>query len=381
MGYRFVGRPPVNYAESVKDVVTLTHPYAASIMDRKQAITEELVDSILGQSLFRWDGRNPRPALDQYGNFQCTDLDLLSFVAPLADRGVVIEIPRYRNRRKVVVKSNERKVGTTQFGPVTGLTSHKDIFSFSVRIFDSSVVTKDPETEKESVGAHRNYMLVDCDGHWYHGWDKIVWDPTRAENEFLTRNGLWTGNVVYFRNYVHPNRWQSVFGAPYFLKKMLVLRLDDEARFYRQEMKRLEDAGLVLPAGVKKPYVPVDYEGATRSIKVGSLEIALDIPEFSGSYRAVESTQTGLTDAYLKQKHLTYTVKPAVQFVIRANEAAYYCYGIGSGVGSIAHWMGSRTWKSWKAPKGRVEWNQMVLSPECALRYREKDVTQQVSAE
>ena len=219
MGYRFVGRPPVYYADSVKEVVALTHPYAASIMDRQQAVSEELVDAILGQSLFSWEGRNPRPALDQYGNFQCTDLDLLSFISPFADRGAVIEIPRYRNRRKVVVKPNERKVGTKQFGPVTGLTSHKDVFSFSVRIFDSSIVAKDPETEKESMGAHRNYMLVDCDGHWYDGWDKIVWDPTRAENQFLTWCGLWTGNTVYFKNYVHPNRWQSIFGAPYFLKR------------------------------------------------------------------------------------------------------------------------------------------------------------------
>ena len=377
MGFRFVGRPPVNFAESVKEVVALTHPYAASIMDRRQAVTEELVDAILGQSLFSWEGRNPRPALDQYGYFQCTDLDLLSFIAPFADRRAVIEISRYRNRRKVVVKSTERKVGTTQFGMVTGLISNKDVHSFSVRIFDGSIIVKDPITEKESIGAHRNYMLVDCDGFWYRDWDKIVWDPTRAENEFLTRHDLWTGNVVYFKNYVHPNRWQSVFGAPYFLKKMLVRRLDDEAQFYRQEMKRLEEAGFTLPAGVKKPYVPVEYEGATRSIKVDSLEVVLDLPEFSGSYQPARSAQEGLVDAYLRQKHLTYTVKPAVKFIVRANEAAYYRYG----EGRVAHWMGSRSWKSWKVPKGRTEWNQMVLSPDCALRFRVKSVTEQVSAE
>lgn len=377
MGFRFVGRPPINYADSVKDVVTLQHPYAQLIINRRQPITKEMVDAILGQSLFSWEGRNPRPALDQYGNFQCTDLDLLSFIAPFADRGAVIEIPHYRNRRKIVVKSDERKVGAKQFGPVTGLTSNKDVFSFSVRIFDTSIVSKDPVTEKESVGAHRNYMLVDCDGNWYHDWDKIVWDPTRAENEFLTKNGLWTGNVVYFKNYVHPNRWQSVFGAPYFLKKMLIARLDDEAGFYRKEVKRLEETGLTFPDGVKKPYVPAEYEGATKPIKVGTLEAVLDLPEFSGSYYPMVPIQMDLVDAYRRQKHITYSVKPAVQFVVRANEAAYYRFG----EGRVAHWMGSRTWKTWKTPKGRTDWNQIVLSPECAFRYREKEVTEQVSAE
>lgn len=377
MGYRFVGRPPVHYAESVRDVVTLEHPYAKAIMNRQEPITQEMTDAVLGQSLFSWEGRNPRPALDQYGDFQCTDLDLLSFIAPFADRKAVIEIPRYQNRRKVVVKENERKIGSRQFGPVTGLTSNKDVFSFSIRIFDSSIVSKDPETERESVGAHRNYMLVDCDGHWYHGWDRIVWDPTRAENKFLVKNDLWTGNTVYFKNYVHPNRWQSIFGAPYFLKKMLVARLDDEAGFYRDEMKRLEGAGISLPLGEKKPYVPSIYEGETRPIKTGTLEAVLDLPEFSGLYVPVSTNEAGLVYAYRRQKHLTYTVKPAIQFVIRANEAAYYRYG----EGRVANWMGTRDWKSWKAPRGRIDWSQMVLSPECAFRYRVKEVTQQVSAE
>lgn len=377
MGFRFAGRPPINFADSVKGVITLDHPYAKAIMDRQKEVDQETIDAVLGQSLFSWEDRHPRPALDENGNFQCTDLDLLSFLAPFADRRAVIEISRYRNRRKIVVRDNERRIGSSKFGPVTGITSNKDVFSFSVRIFDGSVVVKDPVTELETVGAHRNYMLVDCDGHWYDGWDRIVWDPTRSENDFLTKNGLWTGNTVYFKNYVHPNRWQSIFGAPYFLKKMLVSRLDDEAGFYRQEMKRLEDGGITLPEGEKKPYVPSIHEGKTESVKVGSLEALLDLPDFSGAYASVPATQAGLVDAYRRQKHLTWTVKPAIQFVIRANEAAYYRYG----EGRVANWMGTRSWKSWKAPKGKIEWRHMVLSNQCAFRIREKSVTEQISAD
>lgn len=377
-GLKFRGRPPIRLAESVKEVVHLDNPYAAMIMSRSAAIDEDFVGAILAQSLFGWEGRNPAPALDPDGNFQCTDLDLLSFLVPMAERDAVIEIPRYRNRRRVVIKANERKIGTNQFGPLTGIISNQDVLSFSVRIFDNTVVARDPETGKESTGAHRNYMIVDCDGHWYDGWDKIIWSPTAEENRFLNEHRLWSGNTVYFKHYVHPARWQSMFGAPYLLLKMLLARIDEEAKFYRAEMKRLEDKGLVLPRGEKKPYVPPLEEGETEPIKVETIEVVLDLPEFKGSYKPVPDTMVGLVHAYQRQKYLTYTFKPQVQFVVRADEAAYFKYGHGG----VAPWMGSRQWNSgWRAPKGRIDWEQMVLAKDVALRYRTKTVTQQVSAE
>ena len=375
-GLKFVGRPPILIADSVKSVVGLKDPYAKVIMDRGQGIDEDFVAAILGQSLMSWEGRNPRPAIDQHGNFQRTDLDLLSFLVPIAARGAVIEIPRYRNRRQIIVRSDERKVGTNNFGPLTGLTSNRDVFSFSVRIHDKTIVRT--EHEREEIGAHRNYMVVDCDGHWYQGWDKIVLDPIRAENAFLRENGLFTGNTVYFKDYVHPNRWQSVFSAAHLLKKMLVVRLDDEAHFYRMEVKRLQAAGINFPPSEKEAYSPPEFEGETLPIKVTTMEMALDIPEFSGNYDPVPAALYGLEHAYNRQKYVTYTLKPMAQFCVRANEAAYFL----NGIGQVAHWMEGRKWKSgWKTPGGRVEWNQMVLSPDVALRFRVKEVTQRVSAE
>ncbi len=371
-------------AETVKDVVSLKNEYADAIMDRRIVMDEELVGAILSQSLMTWEGRNPAPALDQDGNFQGTDLDLMSFLVPIANRGAVIEIPRYRNRRKVVVREGERKIGTNQFGPITGLTSHQDVHSFSVRIYDNTIVVKDPETEKEQTGAHRNYMLVDCDGFWYPGWDRIYWNPTAPENRFLAEKSLWTKNTVYFTHYVHPARWQSVFGAPHLLAKMLIARLDDQAHFFRHEMKRLEAAGISLPHGEKAPYRPAEYEGATKPIKVDALEMTLDIPEFSGDYVPETDTQMGLLHAYQRQKYLTYTLKPLVQFTVRANEAAYFGYGCRHhpAPGKVAHWMERRTWRpGWKAPRGRTEWYQMTLGPSTGYRYRIKTITQQVSDE
>lgn len=45
-GLRFRGRPPIRFAESVKDVARFKDPYAQAIMDRNFLVTEEFVDAI-----------------------------------------------------------------------------------------------------------------------------------------------------------------------------------------------------------------------------------------------------------------------------------------------------------------------------------------------
>lgn len=381
-GLAFRGRPPIRIAASVQDVVNLENPYAEIIMNRGYATHQEIVDSILCQSIFGWEGRNPAPALDSDGNFQGTDLDLLSFLVGLTGRSAVIEIPQYRNRRKIVQRTNERKIGTNQFGSLMGLTSHKKVLSFSVRIFDQTIAKTNTRTGREKLGAPRNYMIVDCDGHWYEGWNRIVWKPDVAENEFLTRCGLWTDNTVRFTHYIHPNRVNAIFGAPYLLLKMLVLRLDDEAKFYRNEMKRLKTMkrlGAMRMGNGENYYISPTAKGPVESIRVKTIEVLLDTPDFTGAYIPVSNTQRGLEQAYKWQKFLTYTLKPRVQFVIRADEAAYFLHGAEDNY--IAPWMKGREWKSgYKPPRGRVEWNQMVLSHDVALRFRLKEVAQEVSA-
>ena len=382
IGLKFRGMPPIRLAETVRDVATLKNEYAAMIMYRSAHIYKDFVAGIMGQSLMTWEGRNPAPALDSYGNFQGTDLDLLSFLVPMADRGAVIDISHYHNRRQVVRRANERRVGSSRFGPIIRLFSNKDALSFGVDMHDKSIIRRDPRTGREQVGGPRKYMLVDCDGYWYRGWDRISWDPTAEENHFLTEKSLWIGNTVTFRYYVHPNRWQSVFGAPYLLQKMLIERIDDEARFYRVEMERLKLAGIKFGVDPRRssyiPSGPVESKGETMPIKVSTIEMILDIPPFSGNYTPVGNDSRGLSQAHQRQKFLTYTLKPFVQFCVRANEAAYFHYG----KSGIAHWMQDRAWvHGWKPPRGRVEWNMMRLSTNMALRYRIKTVTQHVSAE
>src|SRR3989344_1691558 len=146
-GLKFRGRPPIRFAGSVLDVANFINSYAQAIADRGIPLTEEFVDAIIAQSIFGWEGRHPIPALDEDGNFQGTDLDLLSFLVPIAERGAVIELPAYRSRRPSVANSNERHVGNgNRFGAVTGLLSTQAVLSFSIGLWYNTVVPRHPAT-------------------------------------------------------------------------------------------------------------------------------------------------------------------------------------------------------------------------------------------
>ena len=109
------------------------------------------------------------------------------------------------------------------------------------------------------------------------------------------------------------------------------------------------------------------------------METVVDFPEFLGAYKSYSDEHpSNAQNAYEKQKLLTYTLKPLVQFITRADEVAYYKYG----QGKIASWMGNRKWQSgYKPPKGKVEWNLMTLSNDFALRYRIKEISQRVAVD
>lgn len=377
------GRMP-SIAKTVDDVVALKDPYSRVIMDRSKEINEDFIGSITAQAVMNWEGRKPSPALDFNGNFICTDLDLFSFLVPLAARGAIIEIQNYDNRRRKIIKQNERKIGVNQFGPIVSLVSNKDVFSFSVRIKDQTIAVWNSKTGMEELGGFRNYMIVDIDGNWYDGWKKIIWKPNLKENKFLDNNGLWTENSVHFKYYVHPARWQSIFSASHILKKMLIARLNDEAKFYRSEVKRLKELGINFPPGnIEAESFLVSHSGKTKPVKVKTMEMLLDLPVFSGEYVGVDNNLAGLQYAHRRQKILTYTWKTLIQFCIRANEVAYFLYAIPDydKPGKIASWMGDAQWEEgWKeGPRKRKVYNRMNLNDAFALRYRIWEKTERVS--
>jgi hypothetical protein len=375
----FRNQPAIHFARTVRDVVSLKNEYAQIIMDRARPITDELVGALIAQGTMSYAGRNPRPALDLDGNIKTTDLDLLSFLVPLAARNAVIEIPEYTNRRQVVKNSDERKVGTNQFGPITSLVSNRRVFSFAIKIHDKTIVAKD-DIGDEKIGGYRNYLVVDCNGEIYNGWNKIVFNPNAKENAFLNEKHLWTGNTVYFKHFVHPNRWKSVYGAPHLLKKMLLARIDDEARFYRREIKRLHELGVYASSGFAKKERVATVRGATKKIAVHTMEMLLTLPKFSGEYKAVPDTSAGLIEAYRRVRFLTYTWKPAVQFVVRANEAAFFKFGFKkNGAGRIASWLRKCSYVEGKKSPRSAFYQKMALGKDMALMYRLKVLTERVS--
>jgi hypothetical protein len=371
-GLKFRGRPPIKIADSVKSVVTFTDPYAATIRDRRISVDEDFVDAIVGQSIMTWEGRNPSPALDPDGNFIATDLDLLSFMCPLVQRGAVIEFPFYQSHRASPVRANERRISTpSRFGVLTNMTSNREYFSMSARMVDQSVIASDPADGHEKPGAFRNFMVVGPDGLWHDGWKKIIFNPTAEENRFITEKRLWSGGTVYFKNAVHPNRKQSIFSAHYYLLKMLYERLEDERKFAQSEVDRLKTAGVQFSEGEgPKDYGPSEPSGALQEkVTITCFEAVIDMPDFEGSYAPYPDTPAGLAAAYNRANELKSTLKPKAQFTIRASELAYHLHG--KQERWVAPWMEGRSFKPYKVPRGRVVWEQIVLSNDVSYRWRE----------
>ncbi|MBP9758041.1 MAG: hypothetical protein KBD06_05555, partial [Candidatus Pacebacteria bacterium] len=86
------------YPLTLRAVTERTDPLAAIITDRARPLTREVVEGALSRSVFAWEGRTPKPGLDESGNVvNAGDLDLASFFVPLSLRRAVIEIRSYQN--------------------------------------------------------------------------------------------------------------------------------------------------------------------------------------------------------------------------------------------------------------------------------------------
>lgn len=354
--------------------------------------------------------RKPGPAVTEDGDFVGTDLDLACFMQALVDRQAVVNLPTYTGRRASQKREGERIISKeNRHGTLTGLTANREVFSFGVRLIDHNVVQRDPTTGKETVGAPRNFMLVDVDGEWYDGWRCIEFSPSAKENSFLNDKKLWTDNKVVFKNFVHPNRWISFYGSYYFMTKVLIERLEEEAKFLKSEVDRLLKAGFTFPSGEgPKEWPHSEKVGAEKKIKVNAFEVEVDIPEFSGQYPPYPNSQAGLILASDRRKALVYGVTPRLRFATRSVELAFHKYGFMSTTGVMENptaadrdasqtgtivekmpaWIKDAAWERDYVLKGkRSKWNRLVLFQPApgqqgvALRYRTWEKTETVAAD
>lgn len=337
--------------------------------------------------------RKPGPALLEDGILTPTDLDLACFMSALVDRQAVINIPKYTSRRPRTERENEMIVSKdNRHGHVMGLRSNKNVFSFSVLINDANVVQSVFETKEDILGAPRNFMLVDLNGQWYEGWNVIEFLPTAKENDFLKNKKLWTENKIYFKNFVHPNRWISFYGKYYLLTKALIQRLEDEAKFLRDEVKQLQNK----PSGSTKA-----HSDSGKPIKVAAFEAEVDI-EFKNQY--MESTVlSDILGEDLKKVNeirkselqvISYQLLPKLRFAARATELAVYNHLMSHNlaVPTIPNTFPFRSlvsnsiWSmSYKKPGKRTIWNRLEMAnkfpgfPDFALRYRIYEKTERVA--
>jgi len=345
-------------AKTLKNV--LDTPEMMAIMDKNFNL-DALIPEVQNYWGFDMYKRKPGPALID-GVFVGTDLDLACFMYALAQRGAVINIPKYKSMRPKSVKEGQRVVSSeNRHGPIVNLTSNKDVFSFVIRIKDANVVTTD------SVGEYRTFSLTDPSGEWYRGWESIQWDPTAKENKFLLENDIWTGNRVIFQNFVHPNRWTSFYGQYYFITKALIARMTEEANYYGQEIKNMLNEGVKYPSegekGAQKIWPKQDKE-AGKSVKFDSLEVEVDIPESETEYPSFDYNQQNLIYLTERRRLWNNTIIPNLRFPVRATELAFFKYGSNGNGEKMPAWLGGGTkWeRNYKVKGKRIAWDRLVLT-------------------
>jgi hypothetical protein len=352
----------------------LDHPMVEAIRDRS-AYIRPIINDVLSWWNYDLYKRKPGPAYYENGVFHTTDLDLACFLYALLDRRAVINLPFYKSQTPTVLKEDEKVISKdNRHGEIIGVEANQNFFSFSVKVKDLNVVGE------EEVGKPRNFMIVGYDGNWSPSWRTIDFVPTMKENRFVTENELWSGNQIYFDNFVAPNRWISLFGHHYAITKMLIDRLKEEASFYRREQKRLLDAGIEFPEGVG----PVPYTPGTKipgvKKKLRAVEFQIQYPEFKDEYKPVGDTQHGLLQAYTHQKNLGNAAR-RLNFAVRATELAH-----DRSPDRLPAWLKNVKWESgYQIPGKKNKWDRMVLFQPApgktgfAILKREFEKTQEVA--
>jgi len=366
----------------------LIHSDAMEAIRNLSVPVEGLAEVIQDHWTFDLYSRKPGPAYLEDGVIKPTDLDLVCFLSALADRNAVINLPSYTSKRAKTIREGETVISNkNRHGKVIGLNANKAVLSFSIRIEDMNVMSSDG-LGSEEIGAPRNFMIVDLDGEFYSGWKTIEFVPTAKENDFLNDKQLWTGNSIYFENFVHPMRWTSFFGQYFFVTKALINRLEQDLTYTNLCIQQLLKNGIKFPTsgdGSKKEW-PASTKGESKSISVKTCEVEVDIP-WTGSYvhpSKIENSQENLVRLDKLAHKIKHKQLPALRFATRATELAFFKNG---GVTTnFPTWIKGASWETdYVQPGKRTEWNRLMLTQRFpfekgfAIRYREFEKSERVA--
>lgn len=350
-------------AKTVQAIDTATNPIMKRIMDRSQPLTKEFAEQVIGLTQFMWHGRRPKPSVAADGQIRSTNLDLMSWLVGLSNRGATISLPDYENQLPWKARAGEQRVGNQKpHGPIIGLISHREHLSFSVRINDQSILNSTDGQAR--MGVHRSYMIADHAGHWSAGWHGFDWDKTDEEQAYLDRRSLLVDGKVPFTDYLHQNRRQSIYGAPYLLLKLFWQRIEDEIEFYESELKRLEKAGVAAAFESKKDSSSTLASGGSRSAEVPVFTMQVNGPQFTGEYATFTATDVVYVAVKAQLLFLKQALRPMVQFVVRSDEVAFYRFGLKQGF--ISSWIKGTAWEYDASRRAQV----MVLGDNLSISYK-----------
>ncbi|MFT5849626.1 MAG: hypothetical protein ACI9H6_000439 [Patiriisocius sp.] len=354
-------------AKTVQAIGALENLLAAQIMNRDLPLTKAFCQQVMSQTQLSYHGRKPMAAVGPNGKIRKTNLDLLSLLADLNRRNARIELTAYNNALPWQAYAGEQHVGgTTRFGRITGLVSHTEHLSFSVRIKDESVLRS--VDGQPCVGAQRTYTLADYTGSWHKGWHGFTWDMNTQERAYLERRNLLADGNLDCQDYVHHKRAQSVMGAPYLLLKTLHQRIENERLFFEREIKRLENLGVEKPVDlVTQPRYKIAV-GASQSAAVPTFTMDLSGLAYSGEYTPVSNDDLGYRLAHRTSRFLLRELRPMVQFMVRADEVAFYRFGLEQDF--TPHWIKGTSWEHSGASAARI-----ALGDTLTLSYQ-KGVTE-----
>jgi len=300
---------------------------------------EATLEDVLNKWSYDLYKRKPGSAYTEDGIFQGTDLDMACLLFELSKRKAVISIPHYKPLvGSATYAVNEAYKKGPRYGNLTRLVSNADLFRFSVQIVDNSVVNIDTGEE----GAPRNFSITDEKGELYDGWDKIQFDPTAKENEFIKEHGIsdYIGNIP-MKFFVSPNRKNSMFGKNYLLLKVAIKRVEEELKFLKASRDYLIECGINIPSEfITSPIEYASSDGERVSKQFDAYNVDVLFPEDASSFAEYPINDKSLSSIYRRIKAFNkYIIE--LRFFARSVEFAYSKYG----EQKIPHWIEEGKWE------------------------------------
>lgn len=346
-----------------------------SILDHSRDMNDVITEVL---SWWDIDIYSRKPRINYFEDIKSTDLDMSTMLFALTKRNAVIKFPNYTPNTQVKKREGmELTSDKNRHGKLVNVFSNQKVFSFGVRFVDVNIMSP------SDIGDYRNFLVLDYDGDWYSGWNYIDFMPTNEEKEFINQLKN-NNNTIYFDHFVHPNRWSSFYGKYYLITKMLLDRLDEEARDYNRQIKNMILNNIQPLDEEEKSDVPYVPEGEEDTIpkKFKSMEVELITPDKIGEFPQYEHNAENLTFLIRKKSLIRNKIIPRLRFNTRATELAFFTYGYNNNEEKMAGWINDEWEHNFRRYREKKRWDKLNLpqsnGDEISILKRNHEVTMRV---